>query len=266
MFNPKVFVAEFIGTFALVFVGAAAGLYQVGIVGVALAYGLAVIAFMYALGHVSGMHINPAVTLGLALNGTIKWLEALVYWVAQLAGAVLAAFALKTFVGLLDPNAFAGMASNGLLTTQFPYYAMGVEALLTFLLVSVVLQVVDGKTAQSAAVAVGVAYMIAVFAGAPLTGASLNPARSFGPAIFTSTVTPGTPDFQNPMFYLVYFVGPFIGSVIAVILYQFFKYEFVTVDDVDDMEDDDELVEVVETEEVVAEEPSKKPARKKTKE
>ena len=262
MFNPKVFVAEFIGTFALVFVGAAAGLYQVGIVGVALAYGLAVIALMYALGHISGMHINPAVTLGLVLNGTIKWLEALVYWVAQLAGAVLAAFALKSFIGLLDPTAFAGMASNGLLTMQFPYYAMGVEALLTFLLVIVVLNmVVEGKTAQSAAVAVGVAYMIAVFAGAPLTGASLNPARSFGPAIFTSAVTPGTPDFQNPMFYLVYFVGPFIGSVVAVLLYQFFKYEFVTVDDVDDMEEDDELVEV---EEVVVEEPVKKPARKPT--
>ena len=257
MFNPKVFVAEFLGTFALVLVGAAAGLYQVGIMGVALAYGLAVIAFTYTLGHVSGMHINPAVTLGLALNGTIKWLEALVYWIAQLAGAVLAAFALKTFIGLLDPNAFAGMASNGLLTTQFPYYAMGVEALLTFLLVNVVLHAaVDGKAGQFAGVAIGVTYMIAVFVGAPLTGASLNPARSFGPAVFTSAITAGTPDFQNPLFYLVYFVGPFIGSVVAVILYRFFKYEFVTSEDIDDDEENEEDVVVV------VEEPKEKPARK----
>ena len=114
----------------------------------------------------------------------------------------------------------------------------------------------DGKAGQFAGVAIGVTYMIAVFVGAPLTGASLNPARSFGPAVFTSAITAGTPDFQNPMFYLVYFVGPFIGSVVAMILYRFFKYEFVTSEDIDDDEEKEEDVVVV------VEEPKEKPARK----
>src|SRR5215813_4744551 len=87
MFNPKVFVAEFIGTFALVFVGAAAGLYNVGLLGVALAHGLTLAVFAYVFGYISGTHINPAVTLGLAANGNIKWSEAVVYWVAQFSGA-----------------------------------------------------------------------------------------------------------------------------------------------------------------------------------
>jgi len=260
MFNPKVFVAEFIGTFTLVFIGAAAGLYQVGIVGVALAYGLTVMALIYVFGHISGTHINPAVTLGLAVQGTIKWIEAIVYWVAQLAGAVLAALLLKTFIDLLDPNAFAGMITNGLLTAQHTYYALALEALLTFFLVNAVLHTsVDGKAVQFAGLAIGATYMIAVFAGAPLTGASLNPARSLGPAVFTSVITPGTPDFLNPTFYLVYFVGPFIGAVLAVLVYQFFKLEFVMVDDLDDEE------EIVEVEEVVVEEPVKKITRKTTK-
>jgi len=85
MFNSKVFVAEFIGTFALVFIGAGAAIVGVGgLLGVAFAHGLVVTVFAYAYGHISGSHINPAVTFGLVLNNTIKWAEAVVYWVAQL--------------------------------------------------------------------------------------------------------------------------------------------------------------------------------------
>lgn len=90
----------------------------------------------------------------------------------------------------------------------------------------------------------------------------MNPARSFGPAVFTSAVTAGTPDYQNPMFYLIYFVGPFLGSLLAVALYQFFTYEFVMVDDLDDHEDEDELEVETIVEEFMVEEPVKKPARK----
>jgi aquaporin TIP len=263
MFNPKVFVAEFIGTFALVFVGAAAGVYgsSVGLLGVALAYGLTLAAFTYAFGYISGAHINPAVTLGLTLNGNVKWGEAVLYWVAQLSGASLAAFLLKTLLDLLDPNAFTAIASTGLLTEKFPYYALGLEALLTFFLVNAVLHTVaDGKAGQFAGLAVGATYTIAILAGGPLTGASMNPARSFGSAIFTSAVTVGTPDFQNPVFYLIYFVGPFAGAVVAVLLYQFFKYEFVTSADI---EDDEDEVEVIVVEEAV-EKPARKPAARKT--
>src|SRR5215475_6537344 len=100
----KIFVAEFIGTFALVFVGAAAGIYgnNLGLLGIALAHGLTLAVFVYAYGHISGTHINPAVTLGLAANGTIKWADAVIYWFAQFSGAVLAAVLLRMFIGVLN--------------------------------------------------------------------------------------------------------------------------------------------------------------------
>jgi len=261
MFNWKVFVAEFIGTFALVFVGAASGMYNVGLLGVALAHGLTLAVFAYAYGHVSGTHINPAVTLGLAANGTIKWGEAVVYWVAQFAGAILAAFLLRTFVNLIDANAFSAAATNGVLTADHSYYALGVEALLTFFLVNTILHTaVDGKAGPFAGWAIGATLTIAILAGGPLTGASLNPARSFGPALFTSAIVPEFPDYRNPVFYLIYFMGPFIGSILAVFLYQMFKFERAS----EEVEEDEmEMIEPVE-EEVILEEPVKKPARKST--
>ena len=256
MFNPKVFVAEFIGTFALVFVGAAAGLYNVGLLGVALAHGLTLAVFVYVFGYISGTHINPAVTLGLAANGNIKWSEAVVYWVAQFAGASAAAFFLHAMVSLIDANAFAGTATHGVLTTDHPYYALALEALLTFFLVNTVLHAaVGGKAGPFAGLSIGLTLTIAILAGGPLTGASLNPARSFGPAIFTSAITSGRPDLQNPMLYLVYFVGPFLGAILAALLYQFFKFDFVVNEDETDQPEENEDLdesdrEVVEDEDV----------------
>lgn len=261
MANPKVFVAEFIGTFALVFVGAAAGLYNVGLLGIALAYGLTLAVFAYVYGYISGTHINPAVTLGLAANGNIKWGDAAVYWVAQFSGAALAAFLLRTFVSLIDPNAFAAAASNGVLNAEHPYYALGLEALLTFFLVNTVLHAsVGGKAGPFAGLAIGLTYTIAILAGGPLTGGSLNPARSFGPAIFTQALKEGTPDWQNPMLYLIYFVGPFIGAIVAVLIYQFLSAPTVTEEDEVDFEEVEEVEEVV----VVEEKPAKKAAARKS--
>jgi glycerol uptake facilitator-like aquaporin len=87
---------------------------------------------------------------------------------------------------------------------------------------------------------------MAILAGGPLTGASLNPARSFGPAIFTSVIRAGTPDYQNYLLYLIYFIGPFLGSILAVALYQFLKSEPVLEeeDDVEEEEIEDEAVEL----------------------
>ena len=257
MFSPKVFVAEFIGTFALVFVGAASGLYNVGLLGIALAHGLTLAVMAYVYGHVSGTHINPAVTLGLATNGNIKWSEAAVYWVAQFSGAAFAAFLLRTFVSQVDANAVAGIATNGVLTASHPYYAMGLEALLTFFLVNTVLHTAVGdKAGPFAGWAIGTTLTIAILGGGPLTGASLNPARSFGPAIFTEAIKAGTPDWQNPMLYLIYFVGPFIGSIVAVLLYQMFKSEPSLDEELEEVEE----LEVIE--EIIVEEPVKKTARK----
>jgi MIP family channel proteins len=253
MSSAKVFVAEFIGTFALVFVGAAAAVYgqSLGLLGIALAHGLTLAVFAYAYGHISGTHINPAVTLGLAANGNIKWSDAAVYWVAQFSGAALAAFVLRMFLTPLSPEAFASAATTGALVAEYPYYALGLEALLTFFLVNTVLHTsVDGKAGPFAGWAIGTTLAIAILAGGPLTGASLNPARSFGPAIFTSVLDPNR-------LYLIFFVGPFIGAILAVLAYQFLSTEIVRVEEVDD----DEIEEVIVEEVIVVEEKLKrKPA------
>lgn len=214
MFNYKVFIAELIGTFALVFIGAAASLYDSGLLAVALAHGLTLAVFVYAFGHISGAHINPAVTFGMALNGTVEWAEAAVYWIAQFAGAVLAGFALQAIVGLVNAQAFAGAQSTGILTQRFPYFGLGVEALLAFFLVTAYLHAaVAGKAGAMGGWVIGTTLAVAILAGGPLTGASLNPARTFGPAVAAGTARDG-------MMYLIYFVGPLLGSAIAVGAYR----------------------------------------------
>ena len=244
MFNYKVFIAELIGTFALVFVGSAVGMYEAGLLAVALAHGLTLAVFAYAYGHISGTHINPAVTFGLALNGTIQWGEAAVYWVAQFAGAVLAGFTLNAVVSVVSPAAFTAAQTTGVLTEGFPYYALGVEALLTFFLVSTVLHAaVAGKAGPFAGWAIGTALAIAILSGGPLTGASLNPARTFGPAAVAGTARDG-------MMYLIYFLGPLLGSAIAVGVYRLLEPVDLGPDqepipDIDDapVDDDDEDLE-----------------------
>ena len=244
MFNYKVFVAELIGTFALVFVGAAVGLYNAGLLGVALAHGLTLAVFAYAFGHISGTHINPAVTFGLALNGTVKWSEALVYWVAQFAGGVLAAFALQAAVGVVNAQAFSAAQTTGVLTTDFPYYATAVEALLTFFLVTTILHTaVDGKAGPFAGWAIGASLTIAILAGGPLTGASLNPARTFGPAAVLGAARDG-------MLYLIYFGGPLLGAAIAVGIYRLLRASA----DTEDMDSESELEPIPDVAEAPAEE------------
>jgi MIP family channel proteins len=265
----KVFVAEFIGTFALVFVGAASGIYMsvsslgVGLLGVALAHGFTIAAFVYVFGYISGAHFNPAVTLGLAANGNIKWIDAPVYWLAQFLGAGLAALSLKTFVTLINATIVTGMATNGVLTAEHTYYALALEALLTFFLVNAVLHTAVGdKAGPMAGWAIGTTLTVAILAGGPLTGASLNPARSFGPAIFTEVIKAGTSDWRNLSFYVIYFVGPFIGAIVAALVYQFFKYEPVMIDDMEDEEVQAEMEVEEFVEEVIVEEPVKKTVRK----
>ena len=234
MFNYKVFVAELIGTFALVFVGSAVGMYNAGLLAVALAHGLTWAVFVYAFGHISGAHLNPAITFGVALNGTLKWGEAAVYWIAQFAGAVLAAFVLNAVVGVVNAEAFAAAQTTGVLTDGFPYYALGLEALLTFFLVTTVLHVaVAGRAGSMAGWAMGITLTIAILAGGPLTGASLNPARTFGPAAVAGTARDG-------MMYLIYFLGPLLGSAIAVGAYRMLETEDSDVEPVSDV--DEELI------------------------
>jgi MIP family channel proteins len=207
---------------------------------VALAHGLTLAVFAYAFGHISGSHLNPAVTFGLTLNGTVTWGDAVVYWIAQFAGAVLAAFALNAVVGVVSPEAFAGAQTTGVLTTDFPYYAFAVEALLTFFWVNTVLHtMVAGKAGPFAGWAIGTTLAIAIMAGGPLTGASLNPARTFGPAAVSGAARDG-------MMYLIYFAGPFLGAALAVGVYKLLNAP--------DALDDDDLESIPDVDEVVDEE------------
>ena len=215
MFNSKVFVAELIGTFALTFFGAGAGVAGAGLLGVALAHGFVLAVFVYVYGHISGTHVNPAVTFGLAVNGTVKWGQAVFsYWLPQFIGAIIAASLVQSFFGDLK-----GGATVGTLTASAPILAMLVEAFLTFFLVNTILHTaVAGRAGPFAGWAIGTTLAFAILAGGPFTGASLNPARTFGPALFTG-------DFANPMTYVIYFVGPLAGSAVAVASFKFLNSE-----------------------------------------
>lgn len=215
MFNWKVFAAEFVGTFALVLIGAGAGASNAGLLGVALAHGLTLAVFVYAFGHISGTHVNPAVTFGLALQGAIKWSDAIFYWLAQCAGAILAGGMLHMVATALGGTIDAG-ATVGLLTDKFPMYAMMIEAVLTFLLVTTVLNTaVAGRGGNMAGFAIGMTLAAAILVGGPLTGASLNPARTLGTAVFT------LPSLAQLNTYVIYLLGPFLGAAAAALLYNF---------------------------------------------
>jgi hypothetical protein len=121
---------------------------------------------------------------------------------------------LRAIVGTVSAEAFAATQTTGVLTEQFPYYALGVEALLTFFLVNTYLHTaVAGKAGPLAGWAIGTTLAIAILAGAPLTGASLNPARTLGPAAVAGRAA-------NGMMYLIYFLGPLIGSAVAVAVFR----------------------------------------------
>ncbi|MBX3035556.1 MAG: aquaporin [Anaerolineales bacterium] len=215
MFNSKIFFAELIGTFALVFVGAGAGMAGAGLLGVALAHGLVVATFAYTFGYISGTHINPAVTFAMALSNKLKWGEAVFYWIAQFAGAGLAGWLLSATYGDVS-----GGATVGSLSTSAPILAMAVEALLTFFLVNAILHNTGaGKTGALAGLVIGLTLVTAILVGGPLTGASLNPARTFGTAIFAA------PSFANVYTYVVYLFGPLIGATLALIGYNFLSGE-----------------------------------------
>ncbi len=179
--------AEAIGTFMLVLVGAGAGALNVGgLVGVALAHGLILVGIIYTYGHISGAHVNPAVTLGLLTGGHISVTRAVYYWIAQLIGAVVAA----GFIKLMIPVDAAGAVltslgeTKGSLTGSYLINALAIEFVLTFLLVSVVTQAaVFGKVGVVAGLAIGLLLGACILFAGPITGGSLNPARTFGPAL-----------------------------------------------------------------------------------
>ncbi len=204
--NTKNLVVEFIGTFALIFIGAGAlAIGSANLVGVALAHGLVIVAFIYAYGHISGTHINPAVTLGLLIAGEIEFVAAIGYWVVQFLGGILGAVLLNIL--LPDPG---DLGVTILAEGVTPVQGLVIEIVLTFFLVNTIFNTaVSGKAGNFAGLAIGLTLVFAILMGGPLTRASLNPARTLGPAIVSG----------NYADIWLYFVGPFIGAILAALLY-----------------------------------------------
>ena len=204
-------IAEFVGTFALIFVGMGSIVFIQSnlLVGVALAHGLTIAIMASAVGHISGGHFNPAVTLGFLVTRRIVPSLAALYWLAQLAGATLAALALR---GLFPSEANLDAGVPVVNPTINAGQAVAIEALLTFFLVWVIFATaVDpgGAFKTISGLAIGLTITLGVLATGPLTGAAMNPARALGPEIVFNIWD----DFW------VYLVGPPIGAVVAALAY-----------------------------------------------
>lgn len=206
---PRAFAAEALGTFALVFFGCGAIMVDaeqggLGHVGVSLAFGLVVLAMVYALGHVSGAHINPAVTLALASRGRFAWSSVPGYLVAQVAGAVAAAVLLRASLG--DVAQLGATQPSGSDGQSFVW-----ELVLTATLLVVIVSVATDARAPAggAAVAIGGTIALASLVGGPISGASLNPARSLGPALVSGEL--GS--------LWIYFTAPVLGGPVGALAY-----------------------------------------------
>jgi len=210
-------LAEFIGTFALIFIGAGAGALGIGgLMGVAFAHGLVVLGFAYAYGHISGTHINPAVTLGVWAAGKIDAARAGSYIVFQILGGIAGALTLRwvlggTGTGLGLTQLAQNLDVKGTTISITPAVGLVLEAILTFFLVNAVMNAgISGKATIPGGLAIGLTLTFCILMGGPLTGASLNPARSIGPAVATGNF--------NDLW--VYLVGPALGGIVAGLLYK----------------------------------------------
>ena len=218
----SVLVAEGIGTFLFFFVGAGAVVVASqaaagggGLVGVALAHGLVLAVLVSAFGSISGGHFNPAVTFAIWISGRIATVRAATYWVAQLAGALAAGFALRAVFAesMWGPT---NIGSPALAEAVAPATGIVIEAVLTMLLVFTVFgTAVDRRAPRIGGMAIGLAVGADILMGGPLTGAAMNPARWFGPAVAAGV-------FEN---WYVWWIGPLLGAAIAALIYRYLLAE-----------------------------------------
>jgi aquaporin TIP len=208
---PRKALAEFLGTFTLLFAAVASialGDQVAGVFGVAVAQGLAIGLMVSALGHVSGAHFNPAVTFGFLLTRRIEPLLAVIYWVAQVAGAIAGALVVKA----LFPNEIDLDRTVPVLSGIDPWQGILLEALLTFFLVFVVFATaVDPKGTFPAIAGFGIGLTITldILVGGPLTGAAMNPARAFSSQLVQNVWSDAW----------IYYVAPLVGGGIAALVY-----------------------------------------------
>jgi len=221
--SSRKFVAEFLGTFFLVFLAVGAAVFGIatvvgvdgagagsGVLGVAFAFGLVLFALAYAIGPISGAHVNPAVTLGMLLAGRISFGDTISYWVAQFLGGIAGGALLWTFVNSFGVTDYTG----GLGTNAFDNGAINMpgafvlEMVLTAVFVLVILLVTEKVANQTmAGAAIGFTLVLVHIVAIPLTGTSVNPARSLGPALFAG----GDALAQVWLF----IVAPLVGAVLA---------------------------------------------------
>jgi aquaporin Z len=209
--------AEVVGTFTLIFIGAGSIVVTQGgvdggsLVAVALAHGLAIATMVSAVGHVSGGHFNPAVTVAAWVTRRMTSGAAVAYVVAQLAGATIGALGIRFLLpgSLWDPVTLGTPLVSPVITN---WQALVLEAVLTFLLVWVVFATAldpEGAFGKIAGLAIGLVITMDILVGGPFTGAAMNPARSFGPAVVSGELTG----------IWVYILGPVIGGTVAALLY-----------------------------------------------
>ncbi len=210
-------VAEFIGTFALVLFGCGAAVLggdHVGQLGIALAFGFAIIALAYGIGPVSGCHVNPAVSLAAFIAGRMNAKEMALYWVAQFAGALAGAAVLACIAG----GTAHGLGQNGWGPGYLGGYSLQAafvfEVVMTALFVIVILGATGADAAPGfAGLGIGIALAVIHIVGIQVTGVSVNPARSFGPAVLVGG--------QAVAQLWLFFVAPAIGAILGALLYRF---------------------------------------------
>ncbi|MFL6350987.1 MAG: aquaporin Z [Bryobacteraceae bacterium] len=225
------YFAEFIGTFVLVFAGCGSAVLagdKIGFAGVSLAFGLSLLAMVYTIGHISGCHINPAVTLGLFISKKMERQSLLGYWAAQILGAIVAAACLLA-IAKGTPNgydpALMGFAANGYGAHSPGQYGVGAailtEIILTFFLVLTVIGATDLKAPVGfAGIPIGFVLVLIHLVGIPVTNTSVNPARSIGPALFV-----GGWALQQLWLFIL---APLVGSVLAAAVYRGFAVPTLT--------------------------------------
>jgi len=211
----RALVAELIGTFALVFAGCGAVMvdaktHQLGHVGVAITFGLVIMFGIYAVGHISGAHFNPAVTFAFALTRHFPWSRALVYWCAQVSGALVAAALLRGSLGnIARTGATLPSGSQG----QSCLWELVMSAFLMFVILAVATD--TRAVGEAAAIAIGGTIGLDAMFGGPISGASMNPARSLGPALVSG-------DLHALWLYVA---APILGTSLGGLAYQFVRGE-----------------------------------------
>lgn len=211
------YLAEFYGTFILVFVGTGSIAFGLGsdLLGVAFAFGTGALIAIYTVGHISGAHLNPAVTFAFVLHRRMTVKTAIFYWFGQITGAFFASLSLLMGAGT---DVYEGLGANGVDVTQIPLWVAFVfEIFLTFILVYTVLAMSQRKSLQPfVGIIVALTLVGLILVGGPISSASLNPARSIAPALLE-----GGEALEQLW---VYIIGPLFGSGLAVVFYTFLKF------------------------------------------